>query len=994
MNLEVLENIGYTQENGLVICSDEAETEHISEWYHIFDKAKRLEVDAVLFRRYFDAENTHINSKPSVYIFQRDDNFFNTQAHKDLHAKIWSSGEIDIYIIVGTTRIDIINARRPADITEKEEDLDLENLKLFSNTIQAFNDQRFSAHIFGKGMFWEQKEFENKENKDFYPNKLDEKNAPFHRLLDYLKDTRKTLKEEKQKDKLSDETIDRLLITCILIKYLEGIEDDKGKNTLAEIYQNAKITKFEQALENGKTILDIFQNLASEFNGKIFDIFTKAQKQEILEKDLSLIAQFLTGKIDTKTKQLFIWEQYNFNFLPIELISSIYESFLPKSKGVVYTPPFLVDFLVDEVMPLDKATTYFANHTFKVLDPSCGSGVFLVSAYKRMLEWWSVNHYKETGEVQFPDKNTCQKILETNIFGVDIQGTATLISIFSLTIALLDKLSPKEIWNGLKFKDLSKNIRKQNFFEWAVNAPKDFELAIGNPPFNFEDGKKLKDYIYIENEDGIVDLTKGFKHKKVARNNFAIHFFEGAMTLARKSCLIIPSNVLLYDKAKETQKYRTQIFTDFTVKSIFDFTAPRRILFGNAEVPVCAVISENKPSKHQLIEHTVIKRTEKLEKKEGLEIDYYDKHFVSWQWATDENKQFIWKCNLLGGGRLFQLIYRLSLLETLGNFLEKKKDWGYNIGYIIKHSNKKRIKANFIYNQNTIKPKSFNEDGSFQKIKEAEKTFVETRTKELYEAPHIIFKLIVEENKIPMAFVEEYLCFNSSFVGISAPEKDKNELYQIYERLHKNEVFSNLYRAFILATSSKAVVYHETSMVKADIDSLPYPQNIEYLKVFRNEDLIIKDVLNYYRHLGKATDEDGKALHQIVTESQLQNYGQIFCETLNEEHDHAEEDRLWHIGAVLKIEEFVAYQFLFGKEQEENNSFQIKEAQWRNIEKLIFNTEENRSAVFTRILRYYGSNETHDFVWLIKPNTNRYWLNSIALRDADDTFKDYFEVGY
>lgn len=1002
MELTVLENIGYTQENGLVICKNHSKDLHTSEWYHIVDKAKRLEVDAVLFRRYFDAKNNHINSKPSVYIFQREDSFFNTQEHKDLHAKLWSAGEIDVYVILGQTRLDIVNARRPAD-SESSNGLDLESLKLVSESITQFNDYRFSAHIFGIGTFWEQKEFDNQGNQKFYLNKLDEKNAPFHKLLEYLKDTRKTLKEDKQKNKLSEETIDNLLIICILIKYLEGIEDDEGKNTLTEIYQNVGIEKFEEALENGKTVLAIFENLASEFNGKIFDIFTEAQKQEILQKKLSPIADFLTGKINTQTKQIFIWEQYNFNFLPIELISAIYESFLPKSKGVVYTPPFLVDFLVDEVMPLDKAKDYFTNDTFKVLDPSCGSGVFLVATYKRMLEWWSINHYHKTGEVKFPDKNTCQSILEKNIFGVDIQGTATLISIFSLTIALLNKLLPKEIWNGLKFKDLQQNIKTQDFFNWAISAPKDFDLAIGNPPFN--KGNQTANANIKLSEEQIKGLNLAHYEKK--GNKLALLFFEGAMTLARKSCLIIPSNVLLY--SNDSQEYRKQIFTDFNVSKIYDFTHLLECLFvkkgqGSSKeakkgrTPVCTVIAESRPSRYENIEHIIIHRLVDAEKKIVFQIDYYDRHLVRWDIATNDNKQFVWKCNLLGSGRLFNLIDRLDMLEKLGTYLGNKvknNKWTFSSGYRVEYKSQKvkSVKANFITDKNTIKADSFDREGNYISIKESADLFAAPRVKELYEAPHIIFNLVLAGDKIPMAFVDEYLCFNSSFIGISAPRKDKKELYQIYERLHKNKILHKLYSAYILATSSKALVYRGNIIVKEDIDNLPYHENEEYLYPSKTEEIIIDDILKFYRHLWKSANKDAKPIYQKVTSIQLKNYGQIFCKTLNEEHDHAEENRFWQIGEVLEINEFIAYQFLFGKEKE-HNDFQIKSENWQELEKLIFNTEENKSTVFTRVIRYYGNSEDYDVVWLVKPNTMRYWLNSIALRDADDTFKDYFEVGY
>jgi len=151
--------------------------------------------------------------------------------------------------------------------------------------------------------------------------------------------------------------------------------------TLREIYKKYNINNFSNALEQGICI-SILNELACEFKGKIFDIFSEQEKQQIKQTSLKLVAEFLTAELDIDKKQYFLWEQYNFKYLPVELISSIYENFLPKEKGVVYTPPFLVNFLIDEVMPLNKAKKCFTNNQFKVLDPSCGSGIFLVSAYK------------------------------------------------------------------------------------------------------------------------------------------------------------------------------------------------------------------------------------------------------------------------------------------------------------------------------------------------------------------------------------------------------------------------------------------------------------------------------------------------------------------------------------------------------------------------------------------------------------------------------------
>jgi len=580
---------------------------------------------------------------------------------------------------------------------------------------------------------------------------------------------------------------------------------------------------------------------------------------------------------------------------------------------------------------------------------------------------------------------------------VDINGTATLITVFSLTIALLDKLEPKEIWNNFKLDSLKNNIKKQDFFEWAAaNAKNKFDLVIGNPPFNDENGKsthKIKPEL----------VSKiGFRHKKVAGNKFALQFFEGGMALGKKVMLILPSNALLYNK--NYQKYRAQIFKDFTIEKIYDFTHLRRELFGSADTPVCAVLSSSSESNGKEIEHTVIKCTISTEKKIYFEIDHYDRHFVRHDWATDEKKQFIWKTNLLGGGRLFHLIYRLSLLENFDTFIKnkvKERKWIYSNGYIGQHGDvDKNKKAIFLNGQPQIKAKTFDQFGNFEKeLIPQNAYFWNTRKAQLYQAPHIIFKLVVEKSKIPMAFSDEYLCFNSSFVGIHAPQADREELYKIYDRLHKNETISNLYKAFILATSSKAMVYHETSMVKEDIDNLPYPDETEYLIPSAPEEILINDVLDYYIHLGKAISKkgEGRKLHEKVTQEQLEKFGKTFCDVVNPMHE--ENGMSWQIGDVHQTPEktFIIYQFIFGAKKQANQ-FKLKEITIDDLDKklnnILINDKENRAAIFTRVTRIYSSQDDFDYLILIKPMATRYWLNSIAVRDADETIWDYYEAGY
>lgn len=1014
-----LQNLGFKKANGLVMLTENWQQEPFGTFeaieLHHLARAAKLGAGAVFFRREFD-ENTKnlIKSEPVLYIFEKE-NFVNGQEHKDLHAKIWSASEIEVYFIVSETDIHIFNARKPAN---EKDNLDVNYLCLndTATALEEFNDFRFSTFLFQSGTFWEQETLQNN---------LDITKSPYAILLSELGKVRTKL-QEKYSDINKRQALDKLLLLTILVKFLEDKKDPTGQFALQEKYKEHQVKSFEEILRknnNGEFCIKFLQDLTNDYNGKIFDILKVAQKD--LEKgafdnekfiqgiDLQIFADFIKADIDIDTKQLKFWKQYAFDYLPVELLSAIYENFLGKeaNKGVVYTPPFLVNFLVDEVMPLSKASEYFKDKQFKVLDPACGSGVFLVAAYKRMLQWWFINEYYRTGKI--PEKfepKICKNILENNIFGVDIQKIATQITIFSLTIAYLDKLEPKTFWDKIRFQDLTNNITDKDFFVWGNSqTEQNFDLVIGNPPFNEgETGENQSSVKVVKNSSqqdkkDIEQFIGKFKHKNIPKSKFALQFFEGAMLLAKKTCLIIRANILLYSQDKKSKKYRQATFTDFTIKSIFDFTHLRDELFrGRANTPVLAIIADSTPSKGQNIEHIIIKRLISSEKKLKFEIDHYDRHFIRQDWACNENLSFIWKTNLLGGGRLFHLIYRLSLLETLEDFIKerKKTGWCYNLGYIINHKNKPRIPADFITNHNTVKPDSLNENGNYDIIEEPSPLFVETRTRELYANPHIIFKLVVEKNKLPMAFTDDYLCFNSSFVGLSAPLENREEVYEVYNRLHVNTQTSNLYRAYILATIPKAIVYHQTSIIKDDIDNLPYPQKTEYLIPSFSEEILINDLLDYYRHLGdsiKAKQTGGKLL-ALANETILKDFGKAFCDSLNP--IYAKNNKAWHIGKWHKVGNFIVYAFGYGANTVEEIDFVGNWLSKNNevlnedlLKKLVIDKQQSVNFIRKVVLLYKHIGK-YDCVIFIKPITSKYWLQSIALRDADAIYMDLKKAGF
>ncbi len=946
-------------------------------------QAEKFGATAVYFRRFANSQS----SVPQIYIY---DQSYDSNQLVELHRKLWSSGIVPFFYIITDTKVQIFSCTKKADIKNNELKVSpLDTILLISEVQEAYNYQKYSARLFDNGTFWE-----NDKNKEL----LDLKNSPYQILLEGLLSAKKRLIAQKEEVNLSENTISKLLIMGLLVKYLEEKQDDNGVkllNIARDFYHKfLDANQFTDILRNGQCV-EFFDELSVKFNGKIF-LLNDAEKTELKNANLNYVAEIFDATIDKKG-QYVIWKLYSFNYLPIELISGIYEAFLNKKgkNGVVYTPPFLVNLLIDECMPIYKAEEYFSEENFKVLDPSCGSGIFLVTALKRMIQWKAVIHHKKTGIIQYPEPETIKRIIRNNIFGVDIEKEATLITIFSLSIALCDKLSPMQVWDNLKFDDLSKeNIQTKNFFQFFNEIPKEnFDLVIGNPPFNPPSENSNKDYYKILQEEYKTESSFA-----IHDNNLALLFWDRATLLCKPDksiCLILPSGTWLYNN--NALEYRKHFLETFDVKKIIDFTHLSDVLFhGSANVAVCATIAQNKkPSKENLL-HIAIKRSNSPEKRAFFEIDHYDFHTVNYDTAL--NNQYVWKANLLGGGsRLLRLINRLSNLRSLEDYLKekrKKNGWVFGEGYQIgNHGTKSEEellsigfkKAEWITGKKTVETKYFNE---FE-IKTSIETeiifeYPKTRDKEIFSPPHILIKENLGQEKIPVKFSDEYLCFKDKIVGIHAPNEQKRELEKLY---HNIETHNTTFRSLLISISGQAgITFSNTVLLKTDIVSLPYPEDELDLQLSQSETIVRDDVLNYLMKSGQ--DSKNSLLNKNAGESELAQFGEVFCKILNP--IYATESMAWQVDSFKSFDKLTVYAFRFGKIT--NESIINLEGDFSKTESLINNQTQQNTRI-TRILRSYLHHEDNDVLILVKPNLMRYWLKSVALRDADETFADLKRAG-
>ncbi len=188
-----------------------------------------------------------------------------------------------------------LNAEKPAQ-PKSDGALSIEQIRLASSAIDTIDEQEFSAYLFQTGTFWEQSRFENS---------LNENSSPYFYLLDHLMKARKKFLSSPDL-KLLPETIDKLFVTSILIKFFGR---KKGmimvKVLLITYIRSIKFKNFTEAVRAGYCI-DIFNELANEFNGRIFDKFSVDEKKLISKSDLTSLGNFLEfADVDIDTFRVF-----------------------------------------------------------------------------------------------------------------------------------------------------------------------------------------------------------------------------------------------------------------------------------------------------------------------------------------------------------------------------------------------------------------------------------------------------------------------------------------------------------------------------------------------------------------------------------------------------------------------------------------------------------------------------------------------------------------
>ena len=862
----------------------------------------------------------------------------------------------------------------------------------------------FSRIAIDTGFIWSA--IEAKEIKD----KLNLQNRVDKYLIKSLINVSRKLEKEGLKDK---DIIHKLVMRSLFLLYLE----DKGATTkpfYATFLDHAD--SYFKVLENIEATYNLFQRLSNDFNGSLFTI-TQEERNLVKPNHLELIKKcFINGCENDEQITLFEgWRLFDFSIIRIELLSEIYENFLSeldeknkKDSGTFYTPPSLVELILNEKLPIQKDKT---NYNIKTLDPSCGSGIFLVQSFKRL-----VKRYENKYQKKLTDFDILVKILKDNIFGIEIEPKSIKVAAFSLYLALLDNLDPKTgWWNGnIKFpylindpEDSTLNEQGYNLFkrdtisDFEISKLQNFQLVVGNPPF------------------GTKNLSKTIKAYCVA-NDFAkemvLPFMHKAPLLAPKGEIALIFNTKVLTNTGGTyQNFRKCLFNENYVEKIYNFSILRKAkknfggqLFGSAVEPISIVFyqKEKPENPKETITYYAPKTYIKNDVLEGIVIDSSDeKHLPRIECEKKDSK--IWKIAMWGSYFDFELIKKHEKNSLKDYFKNNNDKWIKGTGLHIP-SKDYNNKENLITPDKTINTTRVSRYLVNESNLQDNNTEYLKIDKKLTEAPFLIVKKGITKGNIYASLVDFDTCFLNRIYGVKTEDIDSlkilllyfnstyakyfqfnfssawglkyddildNELYSlpnIFDFLN-NEVKLDLLTLIdkILSIKKSNEVNQNILHLEEEIDQIIYN---DVLKLSKDEQIIIQETLIYGLNLFEKQEKSDAVKHVL----KIDYYSNRLTNDLNNWLDDVDlKASVTHYNIDKNCPLYMVKISFGNKYRKPILSKEDIYKELKTLDKKLWE-EESQNLYFRKKLNYYDNND----VYIIKPNQRRFWSQTAAMEDC------------
>lgn len=378
-------------------------------------------------------------------------------------------------------------------------------------------------------------------------------------------------------------------------------------------------------------LLELFLGADTRYNSGLFHFSEEANRSAPDSLSLNLVVgdEALGSIVGRLTSER---SPYRFEVIDTDILGQVYEQFLGyvvtstpegvtldvkpelrKSGGVFYTPSMISRQIVAQTLgPLTDGARLSDVAKLRIVDPSCGSGSFLLAAYQYLIEWHEERYrgYRRDQDrlkymVQGVDGKwrlrlaERKRILLANIFGVDIDPQAVEVAKLSLLLKVIEGETQIAFAVERLLPDLDANIRcgnalvgfdlydteqlaliaddeapdDVNAFDWSSAFPgalaeDGFDAVVGNPPW-------LMAGYYV------ADSMPYFRRKyEVCSGKADLYylFIEKAMRLVGddgRVGMIVPSKLFHTSAATELRRLLTnghwlESVVDFGTSRLFD----------------------------------------------------------------------------------------------------------------------------------------------------------------------------------------------------------------------------------------------------------------------------------------------------------------------------------------------------------------------------------------------------------------------------------------
>jgi hypothetical protein len=968
----------------------------------VFDQVREFGIDSI----YFNTDENG-NSFPAVFLKKvKTFDLLTLQVIADTHRKIWNYKKVLFLYVYSKTEIRIYNcSEKPLIKTQEDFDYqkELQSVQIKKYT---FSDKRhleelkklFSRIAIDSGIVW------TLEEAQFVRDKINLQRRVDKYLVESLVNTAQQLEQQG----LEINFIHKIILRSLFLLYLE----DRGATDEKLYSQIKKGTKsYFDILNDSKATYQLYERLEEDFNG---NIFTLGKGEKISANQLQIIKKcFISGNDNTPQTKLFEdWRLFDFSIIQIELLSEIYENFLfktdpdlKKRTGTYYTPPSLVEFVLNEKLPINKTEK---NYNVKVLDPSCGSGIFLVESFKRLVKRYE-NQHKE----KLTDFNKLKKLLTDNIFGIELHQQAIKVAAFSLYLALVDKLDPKNLWQKKKHrlpnlinnpKDKSLKAQGKNLFcRDTIEQNQDienieFNLVVGNPPFGTTD---------------LLDSVRSYCDKYGFAKEMVLPFLHKATKFAPKGEIALIFNTKVLTNTGGTyQCFRKWLFNECYVEKVFNFSILRNArknfggqLFGDATGPISIVFYQKEQPKKpsDKIAYYAPKTFIKSNIIDGLSIDFTDLKFLPRDECQKPDTK-IWKIAMWGGMNDWGLIKALCKHHNSFKSYLKNNNIVYGSGLHPKENESNKMLINGRHIDTDKIEKYYTPADNTDQIKKE----VRSNNLELFKQPIAILKEGITNKNILSTYFDYDVYYNKAVYGFSTNEAEKLKSIVITFN-------SNLITYFFFLTSSSWGIerdrivlteYLSFPYAELDLDSLKkihfseisFDTEISLLNYkknnfeFQNWESIINKLYNLSANdIIRITDtinlsvdlfhkqEKSEALYPLLLE-QTSEYGNIICAELNNFLDGQD---LFANATIYKINRFTPLMMIklsFAKKHKEVvSSKEFVDDELKKIDQHLW--EKSACNIYFRKKLNYKIGED---IYIIRPNQRRFWSQSMALEDASE----------